>query len=474
MKRNNKRINNIERYIYIILVVILISIISIIIIPEQKLQSLDEVASKEYQKLKLLLEEAIKQIKNKYYNENIIKDDKNLIYGALDGMLKATDSKWNSFYDENDWDSLWDRLNGELVGIGIYTTEDPFHQGVPLVIKPLKNSPAHKSGIISDDRIVKINGEETEGHDYVKNLNKITGDSGTKLTLTIQRNKNLVFDVDIIREKIKIYTVESDLINKDIAYIKLRRFSNKTDKDLEKSLNEIKLKGVKKLIIDVRNNPGGLLDVCIDICDMFISDGIICTTKGRRFYDNRKFKADKNDTIIKDYTIVILVNEHTASAAEIFTGSLKDHNIATVIGTNTYGKGRVAELMPLRNNTETGISIVIQKYFLPSGKDINKVGIKPDVIVEDNDYTDNDLFYLKKIRFDNDRDLIYDFVKNNSTITEYDIKEFHSELLNNNYMLTYDVLKREIIKEKDRYIIKLFDIDIDFQLKEAVNFLNNE
>ncbi len=474
-----EKISKNERKIWIISIIIVIAItISIGFIQNDAKSENDQLKPKNnhlYEKMKLLLEESIKYTKENFVNPENEIDYKSLIYGAIDGLYTATNNKWTLFYDEEEWENLWDRLTSKLVGIGVYVREARFRQGVPEIINPIKGSPAYEKGLISLDKIIKIDGIVTEGKPLQENLNKITGEEGTDVKLTIERSIEEVFDVTITRQEVKIYTVESDMIDKKVGYLKLNRFSSDSDKEMEKALDVLNDKGMEKLIIDLRANPGGLLTVCINITDMFLSSGIICITKGRRPNDKKTYNAKSITTKYKDKPLIVLVNEYTASASEIFSGAIKDHNIGTIVGTQTYGKGMVASVIKLNSSEEDiGVSVIIQKYFTPNGTDINDVGITPDIIIEPYEYTDDDWFYLRKIRLNKNQDLIYEFVKNSNIIDNAKIKSFHKELISKGFFLSYEALKIEVIKERDRHFIKMYDLDIDNVLREALSIISNE
>jgi C-terminal processing protease CtpA/Prc len=208
---------------------------------------------------------------------------------------------------------------------------------------------------------------------------------------------------------------------------------------------------------------------------MFINSGIICTTKGRRANDKKTYKAKSITTKFKDKPLIVLVNEYTASASEIFSGAVKDHNVGMILGTQTYGKGMVASVMKLNSSEEDiGVSVIIQKYYTPNGTDINDVGITPDIIIEPYEYTDDDWFYLRKLRLDKNQDLIYEFVENTQNIDNDKIIAFHKELQSLGYLLSYEALKLEVIKERDRHFIKMYDLETDSVLKEALNIISTE
>ncbi len=476
----NKKSTSIEKKIWLTIIVILITILVIITINNYSdenivLSETESIKNQyKYNKLSLLLEEAINYVSENYIDTKI-SNKKNLYYGAIDGLYKATGSKWNSFFDEKNWNSLWESLSGQFTGIGVYITQDRFRKGVPLIVEVIKGSPAEKKGLLPRDRIIKIDGSSTEGKDYRKNIDKIKGERGTTVILTIKRAKNNIFDVAVKRDTIETISVEYDRISKKTAYIKIRSFSLSTDKELTDAFGELYSEGFDNLIMDLRGNPGGVFDTVLKVCDKFIDSGIICTTKGRNIFDNKTYEAHKFNTEVKDKPMVILIDEGTASASEIFAGAMRDNNIATIVGKTSYGKGVVANVVPIQSSeSKIGVTVVIQKYFTPNGTDINEVGIVPDIVVEQSEYTDDDVFYIRKLLYEEETDLIGQFIQNNENITDKKINEFQKELEKKGYFISFYALKKEIILERDKHKNRIFNIEIDPQLKKALEILDIE
>lgn len=467
---------SIEKKIWISFTAILITILAIISMVmssrSNTLLSEDENIKNKYKKLNLLVEEAVNYVNENYVNERKV-NQKKLYYGAIQGLYEATGSKWNSFFDERRWDDLWNDLSGEFTGIGVYIKEDKFKKGIPIIVEVIADSPAEKNKLLPRDRIIKIDGYTTAEKNYKDNLDKIQGEKGTTVILTIKRNENDILDIALKRDTIHTKTIEYAKINKETAYIKIRRFSLGTDKELTDAFADLYSKGFENLLIDLRGNPGGVFDTALKICDKFIDSGIICSTKGRRIFDNNTYEAHKYNTEYRDKPMVILIDKGSASASEIFAGAMKDHKRAVLVGEKTYGKGVVASVMPLdSSDSKIGVTVVIQKYFTPKGIDINELGIHPDVVAEFPEYTDSDIFYMRKIIYENEINLIARFISNNEDISDESIIRFKGELAEKGYFVNFYPLKREIVLEQKKYKKNIFNPEIDPQLKKAVEILN--
>ncbi len=315
-----------------------------------------------------------------FINTNYVKviKPKELIYGALRGMLASLDG-YSQFMDPDSYKEMKIGDKGRFGGLGI---EIGVREGMLTIISPIDGTPAAKAGLLPRDVIVKINGESTRDiviHEAVK---KLRGKPGTSVSLSIWRDKEKrFFEVTITREIIKIKSVKVvRVLEEDIGYIKLAEFQEKTGKELEERLKELKEKNIKGLILDLRNNPGGLLNASIDVSDLLLEKGkIIVSTKGRNPSQNKEFKS-RRDTPYTDITLVVLVNEGSASASEIVAGAIKDNGRGIILGEKTFGKGSVQTVVPLKDGS--ALRITTAEYFTPKGYLICKRGIIPDIVVE--------------------------------------------------------------------------------------------
>ena len=291
---------------------------------------------------------------------------------------------------------------GEFGGLGI---EIGMEAGVVKVISPIDDTPAAKAGIKAGDYIVKIGKEQVQGKSLLEAVKLMRGPVGTSINLTVRRkNEKKPLEFKIIRKIIEVQSVSSEILgkNKNLGYIRLKSFNENSDKQFLKTVKKFeKDMKIKGYLLDLRNNPGGLLNQAINITNFFLNDGEIVSTKGRKISETRKFFARRGDEI-DGKPIVVLINNGSASASEIFAGALKDHKRAIILGENSYGKGSVQSIIPLKNGG--GMRLTISKYYLPSGKSISEVGVTPDIYVEEdnNDFLinsekDNQLNYAIRL-----------------------------------------------------------------------------
>ncbi len=350
-----------------------------------------------YEKIDLF-GEVIENIKKDYVDEV---DQSGMMDSAINGVLQSLDP-YSAYMSPELFKEMQTDTSGEFGGLGI---EIGMESGVVKVISPIDDTPAAIAGIKAGDYIVKIGEEQVQGKSLMEAVKLMRGPVGTSINLTVRRkNVKKPLEFKIIRKIIEIKSVNSEVISKkkNIAYIRLKSFNENSDSQLLKSIKKFeKNKKIKGYVIDLRNNPGGLLTKAINITDFFLDDGEIVSTKGRKVSETRKFFAKRGDEI-KGKPIVVLINNGSASASEIFAGALKDHKRAIILGENSYGKGSVQSVIPLRNGG--GMRLTISKYYLPSGKSISEVGVTPDILVEEtgdefkiNSEKDNQLNYAIKL-----------------------------------------------------------------------------
>ena len=334
---------------------------------------------------------------NKEYVDEINQSES--MDSAIDGLLQSLDP-YSSYMPPEIFSEMQTETSGEFGGLGI---EVGMEAGVVKVISPIDDTPASRAGIKSGDYIVKINADQVQGKSLSQAVDLMRGPVGSSIELTIRRRgekKALTFN--IVREIIEIQSVKADLIDKNIGYIRLTSFNENSSDQIKKRIKDLeKNKSVKAYILDLRNNPGGLLSQAISISDFFLNNGEIVSTKSRKVSENRKWFAKKGD-LTDGKTLIVLINYGSASASEIVAGALKDHKRAILLGENSYGKGSVQSIIPLKNNG--AIRLTVAKYYLPSGKSISEVGVSPDIeIVEENEdfriktKTDNQLNYAIKL-----------------------------------------------------------------------------
>jgi len=352
-------------------------------------------SDKLYEKIDLF-GEVLEKIKREYVDEI---DQADVMDSAINGVLQSLDP-YSAYMSPDLFKSMQTESKGEFGGLGI---EIGMEAGVVKVIAPISDTPAEKAGIKAGDYIVRINKEQVQGKTLMEAVKLMRGPVGSSIELTIRRKevkKSLTFNIK--REIIEVKSVESKILGnkKNIGYIKLKSFNENSDKQFIKKIKNYEKQKLIGYIIDLRNNPGGLLNQAVSITDFFLEEGEIVSTKGRRISETRKFFARSGDGI-KGKPIIVLINNGSASASEIFAGALKDHKRAIILGESSYGKGSVQSIIPLRNGG--GIRLTISKYYLPSGKSISEVGVSPDIVVEEQNLfefdsdNDNQLNYAIKL-----------------------------------------------------------------------------
>ena len=343
-----------------------------------------------------LFSEVLEKI-NKEYVEDVNQSD--AMDAAINGVLQSLDP-YSAYMSPELFENMQTETSGEFGGLGI---EVGMEHGVVKVISPLDNSPASRVGVKAGDYIVKINNIQVQGKSLSEAVDIMRGPVGSDIEITVRRRgvkKALTFI--ITREIIKVASVKSRIINEKTGYLRLTSFNENSSDQIKKEIKKFKKnKNIENYILDLRNNPGGLLSQAIKISNFFLDNGEIVSTRSKRKRENKKWFAKKGD-ILKNETIVLLINYGSASAAEIVAGALKDHKRAILIGENTYGKGSVQSIIPLQN--DGAIRLTVSKYYLPSGKSISEVGVTPDFkVVESSDNfklnsdTDNQLEFALKL-----------------------------------------------------------------------------
>ncbi len=334
---------------------------------------------------------------NKEYVDEINQSES--MDSAINGLLQSLDP-YSAYMSPKILEQMQTETSGEFGGLGI---EVSMEAGVVKVISPIDDTPASKAGLKAGDYIVKINNIQVQGKSLAEAVDLMRGPVGSGIELTVRRRgekKALTFN--IVREIIEIKSVKSEILENNIGYIRLTSFNENSSDQIEKQVKKLnKNESVNAFILDLRNNPGGLLSQAITISDFFLDNGEIVSTKSRKQSENRKWFAKKGD-ITDGKTLLVLINYGSASASEIVAGALKDHKRAIIVGENSYGKGSVQSIIPLKN--KGAIRLTVAKYYLPSGKSISEIGVRPDIeINEDGDDfkiksdTDNQLSYAIKL-----------------------------------------------------------------------------
>jgi carboxyl-terminal processing protease len=346
-----------------------------------------------YEKIDLF-GEVLETIKQEYVDEV---DQVKIMDSAINGLLQSLDP-YSAYMSPKSYKGMQTETRGEFGGLGI---EIGMESGVVKVISPIDDTPAANAGIKAGDYIVRINDKQVQGKSLTEAVELMRGPIGSSIKLTVRRkNEKKSLEFKITRAVIEVKSVEAKVIGekKEIGYLRLKSFNQNSDEQLFKSINDFeKNSNLVGYILDLRNNPGGLLNQAISISDFFLDDGEIVSTKGRKISETRRFFSKKGDGI-DGKPLIVIINTGSASAAEIVSGALKDHKRAIILGERSYGKGSVQSIIPLKNGG--GLRLTISKYYLPSGKSISDVGVLPDIFLEEtgknfkiNTDTDNQLKY---------------------------------------------------------------------------------
>jgi carboxyl-terminal processing protease len=334
---------------------------------------------------------------NKEYVDEINQSES--MDSAINGLLQSLDP-YSTYMSPEIFEEMQTETSGQFGGLGIEVTME---LGVVKVISPIDDTPASKAGIKAGDYIVKINNTQVQGKSLSEAVDLMRGPVGSEIELTVRRRgKKKALTFNITREVIEVQSVKSEILDNNIGYLRLTSFNDNSSQQIKKKIKRLKEnKNLNAFILDLRNNPGGLLSQAIKITDFFLENGEIVSTKSRKKSDNKKWFAKKGD-ITDGKTLLVLINYGSASASEIVAGALKDHKRAIILGERSYGKGSVQSIIPLKNRG--AIRLTVSKYYLPSGKSISEVGIKPDIEIneEGDDFkiktkTDNQLNYAIKL-----------------------------------------------------------------------------
>lgn len=315
-----------------------------------------------------------------YIKENFLGevDENKLLDGQLKGMFEALGDPYSTYMTVDEFESFTEETEGVYGGIGVVVT--PGEDNLITVVSPIEDTPGERAGIKPGDKIIKVDGEEFTADKMDEAVKKMKGEPNTSVTITILRTdkngNNQQMDIKIIREQIRIQTVKSDIIEDNIGYIKITSFDELTYNDFKKHLNSLMDKNISGLILDIRNNPGGLLDVCVDIADELLGEGIVVYTQTK----NGEKQYEYSDKKHVDIPLVVLVNEGSASASEILAGAIKDHKRGILLGTKTFGKGIVQRIRQLKDGS--GFKLTVSEYFTPNGENIHGIGIEPDIKVD--------------------------------------------------------------------------------------------
>ena len=399
-------------------------------------------------------------------------DPKTLFEGAMTGMFNSLGDPYSVFLPESEMTDLNDTTQGNFGGVGLFITKQntPRPDGKPNFLEvaaPIEDTPGWRAGINPGDLIIQINGETTDAITSDEAVARLRGQPGTEVKLLIRRGEKVEFPVTLTRAVIEVPTVKHDMIG-DIGYLKLLTFTPMTVDRSREAIQDFQSKGYKGVILDLRNNYGGLLNSAVGITNLFVEGGIVVSTKSRIAAENQVFYARGKALVTPDIPVIVLINRGSASASEIVAGALKDRGRAYLVGEKSYGKGSVQQVFPL---DKAGFKITTARYYTPSDVNIDKIGIPPDREVLFPDFTEADAETLNSLI---NSGKIPDFVKNNPAAKMADVEAF-AQTLNKDYNLDVSLLQRLIRNEQNRTTIApVYDLDYDIQLQEAVKILRQE
>ncbi|MDC7225059.1 MAG: S41 family peptidase [Spirochaetales bacterium] len=397
-------------------------------------------------------------------------DPEVLFEGAMNGMLNSLEDPYTVFVQDLFLQDLNDTTSGQFGGVGLYITTEVYDEENPRgrlpyvrVVSPIEGTPAYKAGIHAGDYIYEIEGVSAEGYTSDEVSDKLRGKAGTYVNVTFLQEGDIKYNVDIKRAVIEIPTIKFDTIG-EIGYVRIIEFTPYTAERFEEAVRTFIKTGCTSLIVDVRSNPGGLLESVVDVADYFFSDGVIVSTKSRVESENEVFEAKRGILVPEEWPVAVLIDQGSASASEILTGALKDRDRAVVIGETTFGKGSVQQFLRLGNNA---IKMTTARYYTPSGVNIDHTGIDPDIPIENRELSDEEFESYKTII---EEDRIGGFVRESGTPSDRQINDFISGLATENIILDEYYLRVMIQNEVNRNLDNppVYNLKYDDALKKAV------
>lgn len=416
----------------------------------------------------------------RFVHENYVDEvePKTLFEGALKGLFESLDDPHSTYLTQTDMQDLTDTTSGKFGGVGLFITKSvrsreadgelpADYSPYVRVVAPIEDTPAAKAGIHAGDLITAIEDESTEDLSIDDVVDRLRGTPGTDVNVQILRGREVELTITLTRAIIEVPTTKHAMIGRDIGYLRIIQFTPLTEEKVREGVNEFKRRGYSSLILDVRNNPGGLLSSVVDVSDLFLNGGVIVSTRSRVDSENSVFTAEPSIYVSKDIPIVILIDKGSASASEILAGALKDHKRATLIGETTFGKGSVQQVKYIG---EGGFKLTMSRYYTPSGNNIDQIGIQPDIEVKEPELTDEQWDSYEAL-LQNQR--ITTFVNENRPVSENEIDEFVRKVKQEGTALGERILKRLVRNEinKTNDSPPVYDLEYDLALQRAVRFL---
>lgn len=413
-----------------------------------------------------LFEQVYRFIQRNYVDEI---DPDVLIDGALSGMFEALDDPHSAYLDTDEMRSLTDTTSGEFGGVGMFISKPggDDDQRYIEVVSPIEDTPAYRAGLRAGDRIKAVEGASTAELSVDEVVDLLRGEAGTAVNITILRGEDLEFPVSLERAIIRVPTVKWDMIHENIGFLRIIQFTPYTEDRVREAVESFQDGQYRSMIIDLRSNPGGLLDSVVDVADLFFDGGVIVETRGRVASENKTFTARRGQIVDDRKEIVVLVDDGSASAAEILAAAMKDRERATLIGETTYGKGSVQQVRSLGTS---GFRLTMARYYTPSGVNIDKVGVEPDIVVKEPELSEEEQDSYARIR---EEERIIGFVAEVNDPTDAQIDAFLEDLRADGIVLNDRWLRRLIRIEVNRVLnrTEVYDLEYDLVLQRAVEYL---
>ncbi len=416
-----------------------------------------------------LFEQVYRFIQRNYVDEV---DPEVLIEGALQGMFEALDDPHSAYLDMEEMRGLTDTTSGEFGGVGMYISKPAGEAGLGSfieIVSPIEDTPAYRAGIRSGDRIMEVEGTSTADLSSDEVVDLLRGRPGTEVLLTILRGEDVAFPVTLERAIIRVPTVKWAMIDDGIAFLRVIQFTPFTDDRIRDAIAEFDEAGYESMIIDLRSNPGGLLSGVVDVASMFFDGGLVVETRGRIASENQRFSAASGQLVPDDIEIAVLIDDGSASAAEILAAALKDRDRATLIGQTSYGKGSVQQV---RTVGTAGFRLTMARYFTPRGTNIDEIGVEPDIFVEEPELDETEQESYVRLR---EEERVINFIDRVGEPSEDQLRGFIGELSADGISLNERYVRRLVRIEVNRVLNRseVFDLDYDIALRRAVEFLRN-
>lgn len=428
------------------------------------------------QRLFTILEQVYQFIQNNYVDEV---DSETLIQGALEGMFEALGDQHSAYLTDEELRSLTDTTSGEFGGVGMYINKEvreteegePRAEGYIEVVSPIEDTPAYRAGLRAGDLIVSVEGEPTDDLSVDEVVDRLRGAPGTEVEITIRRGRTQEFPVSLERAVIQIPTVKHAMIRDRIGYLRIIQFTPHTDERIREAVESFRDNEYESMIIDLRNNPGGVLDGVVDVADLFFDGGLVVGTRGRVESENKEYRAAEGRFVEEDVPIVVLIDGGSASAAEILAGAMKDRDRAFLLGETTYGKGSVQQV---RSVGLGGFRLTMARYYTPDGTYIDEKGITPHEEMAEPELSEEELESYANLRREN---RITEFVQEQENMKPSDeqIEQFIRQLKEEGIALSERYLRRMIRTEINRLgnRSEVYDLEYDVVLQEAVRLIES-